>query len=574
MTVTEIACPFCDKAFGRRQDVIAHSVNVHPGKPVVAELDAKYPDPQEEVLRDIEHQKKLAEAAQWEKKLKNVKFEDISSGKNGEGKRPSPLTLVQNNCSELFTDQYGQQYAVIKVNAHYETVQIQSSRFRSFIHQLYYKQTNLPLGTEDTKTIIENMKAQAEFAGSKKRLDLRIVGPSDCSEIYYDLTNEEWECVKVTREGWNIEPAPIVFNRYAGHKAQVQPAKKYPSVIFDKFVHLLNIEDEDDELLLKCYIIAAFVPDIPKPILIIQGEQGSAKSTLQELVKMVIDPSVVKTLTFPRSKPELIQQLAHHYVAIFDNVSKIPDYISDELCKAVTGSGFSKRLLYSNDDDVIYEFKRCIGFNGINIGSTKADLLDRGLIFQLNRVSKEKRRKITDIWTDFEGLRAQLLGYVFDILVQVLQKQGTVLITDYPRMADFAEIGELAARSMGYPANRFLSAYYKNIELQVDAALEANPVGLAIVKLMDEKPEWSGNSTQLLGELDVKAAELGIKTDKDQGWPKAPNSLSRRLNEVRTNLREIGITVEKGAGKVIVISKISKISNIESFGQNHAQNNP
>ncbi len=116
----------------------------------------------------------------------------------------------------------------------------------------------------------------------------------------------------------------------------------------------------------------------------LHGEQGSAKSTLQELIKMLVDPSSILTLTFPRDINELVQKLSHNYIAYFDNMSNIPEWISDQLCRAVTGSGFSKRELYSDDDDIIYNFKRCIGLNGINLAATKADLLDRGIIIELN----------------------------------------------------------------------------------------------------------------------------------------------------------------------------------------------
>jgi hypothetical protein len=98
-----------------------------------------------------------------------------------------------------------------------------------------------------------------------------------------------------------------------------------------------------------------------------------------------------------------------------------PDWISDQLCRAVTGSGFSKRELYTDDDDIIYNFKRCIGFNGINLGATKADLLDRGIIIELERIPREKQRKLEEIWAEFDGIKAELLGCIFDILVKVLQ---------------------------------------------------------------------------------------------------------------------------------------------------------
>jgi energy-coupling factor transporter ATP-binding protein EcfA2 len=218
--------------------------------------------------------------------------------------------------------------------------------------------------------------------------------------------------------------------------------RDYPPDIFDEFINLLNIKDDDNKLLLKCYIMALLIPEIPKPILMLHGEQGSAKSTLLELIKMLVDPSIIRTLAFSRDNNELVQKLSHNYISYFDNVSEIKDWISDQLCRAVTGSGFSKRQLYTDDDDIIYNFKGCLGFNGINLGATKADLLDRGIIIQLERITEEKRRKLEDIWSEFERIRSSLFGNIFDILVKVLQRksEGGIKLDGHPRMADFAEM--------------------------------------------------------------------------------------------------------------------------------------
>ena len=184
----------------------------------------------------------------------------------------------------------------------------------------------------------------------------------------------------------------------------------------------------------------------------------------------------------------MVQQLSHNYIAYYDNISQIRDWISNILCRAVTGSGFSKRQLYTDDDDRIYYYKRAIGFNGINLVATKADILDRGLIISLDRLTEEQQRGISEIWTKFYELRPKLLGYIFDILVKVLNmfENNPVKLGKLPRMAEFAIYGETASRCMGNEQNRFTDAFKKNRELQATQILETSPVAMILNEFMEE----------------------------------------------------------------------------------------
>ena len=267
---------------------------------------------------------------------------------------------------------------------------------------------------------------------------------------------------------------------------------------------------------------------------------------------MLVDPSLIKTQAFSRDIESMIQKLAHNYVCYFDNISKISESTSDILCRAVTGSGFSKRELYTNDDDVIYNFLHCIGINGINLGATKSDLVDRGIIIEHTPIPKYKKRLLKEIWQKFFEIRPHLLGYIFDILVKVLkfQKQSPdgLKLSEYPRLADFAEVGEIISRCMSNQPDKFIEAYFRNIELQTRDVVENDVVGKAIEIFIDSKtpPLWNGTITELL-DLLTKVAEdnLKIKTSNGKLWPQAPNSLSRRINLIKADLRSIGILVEK-----------------------------
>jgi hypothetical protein len=105
-----------------------------------------------------------------------------------------------------------------------------------------------------------------------------------------------------------------------------------------------------------------------------------------------------------------------------------------------------------------------------------------------------------------------VLGYVFDILVQVIKKrkEGGIELKGHPRMADFAEVAEIIACCMGYPGNKFLTAYYKNIGSQTQQALEASPVATVIMEFMNSRTRWVGTATELLNELVEVAESLKI----------------------------------------------------------------
>ena len=264
---------------------------------------------------------------QWNDALKFVfrSKSETSNNNSGNNEEINLVEIARLNCTELFVDQYNVPHASVKINEHIEIMSLNDKRFRNLIIRICYNETK-KISNEKAESIINILKADAEINGNIKYLDLRI-RKIDNYTFFYDLTNSKWSVIRITPSGWSVveKDIPILFKRYANQQSQVNPSSEYSNDIFDKFMELINIQDEDTKLLLKCYIISLFIPDIAKPILMLHGEQGSAKSTLQELIKMLVDPSIVKTHTFPRGINELIQILSHNYIAYFDNVSIIRD---------------------------------------------------------------------------------------------------------------------------------------------------------------------------------------------------------------------------------------------------------
>jgi hypothetical protein len=117
------------------------------------------------------------------------------------------LELAEDQCSELFLDQFGTPYAAIMVGEHVETLPLNSSRFRNWLCKTFYSsEGGRILTSENVTNVLSVLKAKAEFdSGDRKNLYLRVATiPDEPYTIYYDLTNKDWEFIKITPEGWSI----------------------------------------------------------------------------------------------------------------------------------------------------------------------------------------------------------------------------------------------------------------------------------------------------------------------------------------------------------------------------------
>ena len=176
----------------------------------------------------------------------------------------------------------------------------------------------------------------------------------------------------------------------------------------------------------------------------------------------------------------------HNYLAFYDNVKFIPYWLSDEICKSVTGVGHTKRELYSDDNDIIYEHRRIISINGINVALTEPDALDRSIFIELCNIDDVTRKEKAELLAEFEKLKPKVLAYILDIVVKALQIKPTLKLTRLPRMADFAKWGEAISRAMGYEDFAFLDAYAENRNQQNVVAVEENFIGSIFVRFYQD----------------------------------------------------------------------------------------
>jgi Bifunctional DNA primase/polymerase, N-terminal len=467
-----------------------------------------------------------------------------------QAKRSHADMLVEiGRAGELFHDSTAVAFARMPVRERREVWPLRAKRYQHWLRREFFVRTGKAVGAEAVNAACGVLEGLAIYDGRTERLDNRV-GIHE-GVVYYDLADAEWRTVQIDVNGWSLRrEAPVLFRRYNHQLPQVEPVHGGDVRAVLPFVNI----QRDDELLLLVWLVSAFVPDIPHPIPDFHGEKGAGKTVGQRVLRRLIDPSTVESLSFPADIKELVQQLAHHYAPVYDNVDSLPPWLSDVLCRAVTGEGFTKRELFSDDDDIIYAYRRVVMLNGINVVPRRPDLLDRSILLRLDRIGKRARRAEKEFWAAFAVERPHILGGIFDTLSAALRIYPEVQLEALERMADFTRFGAAVARALGYSEREFLAAYTANIGAQTVEAVEGNPVGAAILELMKSRSEWCGTPTELLQALEDagEAARLFRRSGSGKvdakGWPGAPNILTRRLNEIRSNLSDLGFEIVQGHG--------------------------
>ncbi|MSU54553.1 MAG: hypothetical protein EXS48_01800 [Candidatus Staskawiczbacteria bacterium] len=462
------------------------------------------------------------------------------------------IKMLEEEKIDFFHDQYKEPHVVIYENG-MEIVKLRSKNFKRWLAHHVYKKIRVVLNSNTMKSTIQILEGKAIYESPLHVLNVRVAWHEGA--LWYDLG--DGNAVKTTKEGWSIvEQPPILFYRFAHQKPQVHPVREGN---LDDILPFFNLKNKEDQILLNAIIVSSFIPDFPHTISAIYGPQGSAKSTTHRLLKRLIDPSQIETLSPPENLKELIQIASHHWLIFFDNLSWMQGWLSDAFCRICSGDSFSKRELFSDDDDIVYSFRRVLGFNGINLMASKPDLLDRSILLGLEPIPDEKRRKEKEVLDEFERIKPATLGAIFDVLVKALNEKEKVNLSHLPRMADFTDWGCAIARAMGNTEHDFLSAYNANISQQHEEAIDANPVGTAIIKFMENKDRWEDTATRLLAELNHVAIQLGIN-NKSNIWPREANWVWRKINIVLVNLKAHGIIVSKSkhGKRNITIEKVAK----------------
>ena len=404
---------------------------------------------------------------------------------DAQGGRPSQATqlveLAQD--AELFHTPEGDAYATVEVNNHKETWRIKAKGFRLWLQRRFYEKTKTSANSQALQDALGALEGKALFEGPDKAVYSRLAEVN--GKIYLDLTNEKWEVVEITPTGWQVVAnPPVKFRRSRGMESLPHPI---PGGSLNELRNFINVAGDEDWALLMAWLVQAIRPRGPYPLLVIHGEQGSAKSTLTRVLRSLVDPNKATIRSQPRDERDLMIAGTNGWIVALDNLSRLPVWLSDALCRLATGGGFATRELYSDADEVLFDVQRPAILNGIEELATRGDMLDRSILLYLPRIPDDKRRPEKEFWSDFTEARPRILGALCDAVSGAMSSLPGVDMDRLPRMADFAKWAVAAEKGLGVKEGTFIAAYTNNRQDANSLVLETAAVASESLEVREGK---------------------------------------------------------------------------------------
>jgi len=476
--------------------------------------------------------------------------------------QPTQLQLLErieagfrNGNIASYCDENGKIIVAFKNSEGKQTIyDAKSMAFEQYLYVDHYKETELmPKDSEvkKAKQIIAIRAHLSQKVTMHNRIALYVDPITQERAIYYDPADDTGQAVKITKSGVKIvDDPPVKFKHCRNIAKQVwlpQIAQRSESAIAwtERLKKFLNLSGDGYQTLFIIWLVSCLIPGYPHPIAILHGEQGSGKSIACSVARRLIDPAKRELLAMPNTPAALGASLVNNYMAPIDNVDVIQPWQSNILCRSVTNGEIFRTNIREYDEEVVVSANHCVILNGITQVATMPDLLDRSIIFGMNRITSAERKDEQTFWREFEADLPYILDGMFETLARAMKIHDEVHLDALPRMADFCKWGYAIAEALDAGGgDKFLEFYLKNIDTANDEAIFNNPVASSVYALMSDRHQWGEDTmTELFKALDNVAGITGINKAK---LPKAANSLSRALKRVQTNLEAVGISFSFG----------------------------
>lgn len=414
----------------------------------------------------------------------------------------------------------------------------------SLLQTAYIEQEGKPGSAEQVAQVLLAQHALA-VSGRFPTADLHLRSARPTPEkVVLDLGERHSSAhVEITKDGWTVQDAPpeAIFELTEASRQLPHPRRAngiQPGDGHAALRRLLGWRETDPRwLLVRGWLVAALLPNVPRPLLFMHGRAGSGKTLRAVFLLSVIDPRNELGGNFAKSETDSMVAAGARYLVGWDNITTVSEAISNMICRLVTGGTDERRSLYSNDDLHVRDIRRTGALTGINIPLMLPDALERIIPLECGVITPDRRKSESVMRERFTKAHPAILADVLDDLSVVLGRLPRVQAKkrDRPRMADFSNV--LYALGPKYDA-----AYVQVAEGVRREVAESDPFVQTLCAWLRDNPRFLGErltATAVLNNL--RASTPGWESI--HGFPKAPNGLSAMLTKHAGSVEAMGFAV-------------------------------
>lgn len=469
----------------------------------------------------------------------NTQNNDTAEDKITEKSQTTALVDFTRTRVKLFHDKNSAVYAQDLSTG--ETRRLDGRQFKDWLIANFYEATGKSPRDQSIREALNTLSGLARYRGDCCEVHIRAAQHED--KYYLDLGESgQSRVVCISPDGWEIiNNSTVYFLRPETLQPLPEPIRNDD---ISPLWNMINIS-EDDRLLIIAWLIDCLRPETPFPVLEFIGEQGSAKSTTQTMLRRLIDPNSCDLRAAPKTVEDIFVSAGVNWLVSYENISHLSPQVQDALCVLATGGGFAKRKLYSDADESVILVKRPVVLNGISAAVTAQDLIDRTISIETPLITL--RTEVTELWNQYKLHHASLLGALLSIFSESLSQLKHIELpqANRPRLAEFAKLGMAVAETMGKTREEFLTQFNASRQESIARTIDASPVASALI-------EWFEDSNRRTTVLPVKQLFLQIERKKPlttDSWPRSAKGFADALRRIAPALRCVGIEC-RSLGKI------------------------
>lgn len=465
-----------------------------------------------------------------------------------EGKTHAQLLLeVQEKGYSLIQDDAGVSYAVA-LKPPYAAIEFKGkgALTRKLRHEVAKKHGVL-VQDNALSQVIDLLQAIAEEQ-PRQAVHVRCAQRGD--EIVVDIADDTGRAIVITPDGWKVAKRPpkwATFRRSRLTSELIVPAKSGGDL--DLLRPFLNV-DNDGWDLIRALLVMAWMSEIPVMAIAFKGPAGGTKtSALRKLVEL-IDPSPTPTPGPPKNEEAYLVGAQHRRLVGYDNISRIPPWFMDSLCRTVTGEGHLARQLYTNAELYAAFIRRVVVLTSVDPGALREDWASR--IAQITLHKPREYKTETVLAKEWAAVAPRAMAGLCDVIVEVLNND-TEPLEALPRMAD---AGDIMTRMDDVLGSDSVGAFQRSQATLTADVLEGDPCASALSSFMTADPRIhrNGRSNSWVGTMEELLSYLPAHWPDDDGhmsqFPGNPRALAQRLNTMGNSLGEgWGLTFKQLAGR-------------------------